>query len=77
VLVQEGIGDALVWNVLTEELAMVAGLASNVPQSDPGGVAGHWVFDPPGGHGIFNRTDVQEQAAVFLASGGTNLIDPP
>jgi hypothetical protein len=76
VLVQEGIGDALVWNVLTEELAMVAGLQSNVPQSDPDGVAGHWIFDPPGGHGIFDRTDVQEQAAVFLASEGTSLIEP-
>jgi dienelactone hydrolase len=76
VLVQEGIGDALVWNALTEELAMVAGLASNVPRSDADGVAGHWIFDPPGGHGIFDRPDVQEQAAVFLESGGTNLIDP-
>jgi hypothetical protein len=76
VLVQEGIGDALVWNVLTEELAMVAGLPTNVPQTDADGVAGHWIFDPPGGHGIFDRPDVQEQAAVFLESGGTNLIDP-
>jgi hypothetical protein len=76
VLVQEGVGDALVWNVLTEELAMVAGLSTNVPQRDPAGVAGHWIFEPPGGHGIFERADVQEQAGVFLASGGTELIDP-
>jgi hypothetical protein len=63
-------------NVLNEELAMVARLRTNVPQSDANGVAGHWVFDPPGGHGIFDRTDVQEQAAVFLASEGRNLIEP-
>jgi hypothetical protein len=76
VLVQEGVGDALVWNVLTEELAMVAGLPTNVAQSDADGVAGHWIFDLPGGHGIFERTDVQDQAGRFLASGGTELAAP-
>jgi len=76
VLVQEGVGDELVWNVLTEELAMVAGLPTNVAASDPAGVSGHWIFQPPGGHGIFDRADVQDQAATFLASGGTELIDP-
>jgi hypothetical protein len=76
VLVQEGVGDELVWNVLTEELAMVAGLPTNVPASDPAGVSGHWIFQPPGGHGIFDRADVQDQAATFLASSGTELIDP-
>jgi len=76
VLIQEGVDDPLVWNVLTEELAMVAGFATNVPQHDAAGVTGHWIFQPPGGHGIFDRPDVQEQAAVFLASEGTQLIDP-
>jgi len=76
VLVQEGVGDDLVWNSLTEELAMVAGLPTNVPASDVAGVSGHWIFQPPGGHGIFERADVQDQAATFLASGGTELIDP-
>ncbi|HWP65995.1 MAG TPA: alpha/beta hydrolase [Candidatus Limnocylindria bacterium] len=76
VLVQQGVDDPLVWNVLTEELAMVAGLPTNVPQRDADGVAGHWIFDDPGGHDIFAREDVQEQAAVFLASDGRDLLDP-
>jgi dienelactone hydrolase len=77
VLVQEGIGDELVFNALSEELAMVAGLASNVPASDPAGVSGHWIFEPPGGHGIFDaRADVRAQAATFLESGGTVLAAP-
>jgi hypothetical protein len=77
VLVQEGIGDELVFNVLSEELAMVAGLATNTPAAADGGVSGHWIFDPPGGHGIFDqRSDVRNQAATFLATGGTSLVAP-
>jgi dienelactone hydrolase len=78
VLMQEGIGDQLVFNALSEELAMVAGLESNVEMSDPAGVSGHWIFDPPGGHGIFDdRPDVRAQAAQYLKSGGIALIEPP
>jgi hypothetical protein len=40
-------------------------------------VSGHWIFQPPGGHGIFDqRADVRAQAAAFLASGGTEIVDP-
>jgi hypothetical protein len=74
---QEGVGDGLVWNVLTEELAMVAGFATGVPRADPAGVSGHWIFDHPGGHGIFDaRADVRRQAARFLAGDGTEIVDP-
>ena len=77
VLMQEGVGDELVFNVLTEELAMVAGLATNTPATDAAGVAGHWIFEPPGGHGIFDeRADVRAQAATFLASDGTTIVAP-
>jgi PAS domain-containing protein len=77
VLVQEGVGDELVFNTLSEELAMVAGFATNVPATDAAGVSGHWIFDPPGGHGIFDqRADVRAQAATFLASGGTAIVAP-
>jgi hypothetical protein len=77
VLIQEGVDDELVWNVLTEELAKVAGFPTSVARSDPDGVSGHWIFDMPGGHGIFNgRADVREQAARFLASNGTDLAAP-
>ena len=63
---------------LTAGVLAYAGGARNAADaaSDPAGVSGHWIFQPPGGHGIFDRTDVQEQAATFLASGGTELIDP-
>jgi hypothetical protein len=77
VLIQEGVDDGLVWNVLTEELAKVAGFPTGVARTDPTGVSGHWIFDMPGGHGIFDgRADVRDQAARFLASGGTELAAP-
>lgn len=77
ILMQEGVGDTLVFNVLTEELAAVAGFASNVAASDPAGVSGHWIFQPPGGHGIFDqRAEVRAQAGQFLASDGTEIVTP-
>jgi len=77
ILMQEGVGDALVFNALTEELAAVAGLARNQPRMDAGGVSGLWIFQPPGGHGIFDqRAEVRTQAASFLASGGVLIDDP-
>ena len=76
VLLQEGIGDELVDNESTEALATAGGLLANQPMSDPHGVSGLWRFDPPGGHGILARDDVQAQAFRFLASDGTEIIDP-
>lgn len=75
VLVQEGIGDRLVDNESTEALARAGGLVANTPMSDPAGVSGLWRFEPPGGHGIFAREDVQRQALEFLTSTGTEIID--
>ncbi|MEW6273411.1 MAG: hypothetical protein AB1689_29375 [Thermodesulfobacteriota bacterium] len=76
VLLQEGIGDLLVDNASTEALAAAGGLVANVPMSDPGGVSGLWRFAPPGGHGILARPDVLQQAIRFLASDGTEIVDP-
>ncbi len=76
VLLQEGIGDELVVNERTEALAGAGGLVANTPAGDAGGVSGLWRFDPPGGHGILARADVQAQAFRFLQSGGTEIIDP-
>ncbi len=76
VLLQEGIGDELVDNASTEALAVAGGLVADTPMSDPGGVSGLWRFDPPGGHGILARDDVQAQAFRFLESEGTEIIDP-
>jgi len=76
ILMQEGEGDPLVPNIFTEELATVAGFSTNVALSDAGGVSGHWIFAPPGGHGIFARADVQDQAIGFLLSGGTEIAAP-
>ena len=75
-LLQEGIGDTLVDNENTEALAKAAGMIANTPMSDAAGVSGLWRFDPPGGHGILARDDVQHQAIVFLTSDGTEIIDP-
>jgi hypothetical protein len=71
---QEGIGDELVSNAATEALAAAGGLSADQAMSDPGGVSGLWRFAPPGGHGIFSRPDVREQAMRFLASSGTMII---
>ncbi len=76
VLLQQGIGDGLVTAESTATLANAGGLETNTPVSDPSGVSGLWQFDPPGGHGIIGRDDVQRQAAHFLATGGTEIIDP-
>lgn len=76
VLMQEGIGDLLVSNASTEALAAAGGLDADEPMADPGGVSGLWRFSPPEGHGIFGRADVRAQAVHFLASGGTEIIDP-
>ena len=76
VLLQEGIGDQWVSNESTDELALAGGLIANKPMSDPAGVSGLWRFDPPGGHFIIDRDDVFAQAAQFLASDGTEIVDP-
>jgi hypothetical protein len=73
VLVQEGIGDQIVANPLTEALARALALPANRPDSAPGGVAGLWRFPPPQGHGIFGLAAVRRQAITFLASGGQTL----
>jgi len=52
------------------------GLIANTPVRDQDGVSGLWRFDPPGGHGILGRADVQAQAFGFLGSNGTEIIDP-
>jgi hypothetical protein len=73
VLVQEGIGDAIVANPLTEALARAIALPANRPDEAAGGVAGLWRFPPPAGHGILGLPRVRAQALDFLASGGTRL----
>lgn len=74
VLMQEGIGDLLVNNDSTEALAAAGGLVGDEPMSDPAGVSGLWRFEPPGGHAIFGRPDVREQAIDFLSSSGTEIV---
>jgi hypothetical protein len=76
VLLQEGIGDLLVSNDSSEALAAAGGLVADRAQTDPGGVSGLWRFAEPGGHGIFARDDVREQAVEFLASQGTRIPSP-
>lgn len=76
ILLQQGIGDELVTPESTDALAIPGGLVSNTPMQDEEGVSGIWRFDPPGGHGILGRDDVRAQAVRFLASDGTEIIDP-
>ncbi len=76
VLMQEGIGDALVANESTEVLAAAGGLPADVALQDANGASALWRFDNPGGHGILGRADVAAQAVAFLASGGTSILDP-
>jgi dienelactone hydrolase len=79
VLLQEGIGDDWVLNDHTEELARAAGIAAQEALSDAAGVCGLWRFDPPDpprGHSISGRPEVRAQAVHFLASGGTEIVDP-
>jgi len=73
VLVQEGIGDMVVANPLTEALARAIALPANRADSAAGGVAGLWRFPPPQGHGILALPNVRAQAIGFLATGGTTL----
>ena len=75
-LVQEGIGDVIVANPLTEALGRGAGLAVDRADAASTGVAGLWRFPPPGGHGIFAQPAVRAQAIAFLVSGGTILPAP-
>lgn len=88
VLVQEGIGDVIVANPLTEALARAIGLAEQRPDSNTHGTGGLWRFpaspapaegeEPrPDGHSIYALPEVRAQAATFLESGGTELIAPP
>src|SRR4029077_18699291 len=74
VLVQEGIGDMVVANPLTEALARAIALTANRPDSAAGGVGGLWRFPPPAGHGILGLPEVRAQAVRFLATGGTTLV---
>jgi hypothetical protein len=73
VLVQEGIGDGIVANPLTEALARAIALPANRADEAAGGVAGLWRFPPPAGHGILGLPAVRAQAVRFLATAGTNL----
>ena len=73
VLVQEGIGDMVVANPLTEALARAIALPANRADSAAGGVAGLWRFPPPQGHGILALPNVRAQAIGFLATAGTTL----
>jgi dienelactone hydrolase len=75
-LIQEGIGDVIVANPLTEALGRGAGLTVNRPDQSTDGVAGLWRFPPPAGHGIFTLANVRTQAIGFLASGGTTITAP-
>jgi dienelactone hydrolase len=75
-LVQEGIGDVVVANPLTEALGRGAGLSVDRADASPQGVAALWRFSPPGGHDIFTQEEVRAQAVAFLASGGTQLPAP-
>jgi hypothetical protein len=86
VLVQEGIGDHVVANPLTEALVRGIGLPENRPDQSPQGVAGLWRFEVPDPgpdeaptepHGIFAAfPEVRHQAITFLDSGGTRLVEP-
>jgi pimeloyl-ACP methyl ester carboxylesterase len=76
VLIQEGIGDVIVANPLTEALARGIALPVGRPDASVSGTAGLWRFPPPTGHGIFGLPEVRAQAIIFLASGGTFLPAP-
>jgi hypothetical protein len=71
---QEGLGDQLVSNEATEELAAAGGLPVDVAITDDDGASALWMFE--GGHGILGRPEVREQAFTFLGSEGTTIIDP-
>jgi hypothetical protein len=73
VLVQEGIGDMVVANPLTEALARAIALPANRADDAAGGVAGLWRFPPPAGHGILALPNVRAQAVRFLATDGRDL----
>jgi hypothetical protein len=73
-MMQEGIGDTLVSNESTEELAAAGGLPVQVAVTEESGAAALWSF--PGGHGILGRGEVRAQLVTFLGSDGTRIIDP-
>jgi hypothetical protein len=76
VLVQEGIGDMVVANPLTEALARAIALPADRADEAPDGVAGLWRFPPPTGHGILGLPEVRAQAITFLATRGRTLASP-
>ncbi|MCH6561364.1 MAG: hypothetical protein IH800_02950 [Myxococcales bacterium] len=76
VLIQEGIGDIVLANPLTEALARGIGLPANRADTATQGVAGLWRFPPPTGHGIFGLAEVRAQAITFLESNGTIITTP-
>jgi hypothetical protein len=76
VLLQEGIGDLVLANPLTEALARGIGLPANRADTGTQGVAGLWRFPPPTGHGIFGLDEVRAQAITFLQSNGTSITTP-
>jgi len=76
VLVQEGIGDMIIANPLTEALARAIALPADRADESPDGVAGLWRFPPPTGHGILDLPEVRGQAITFLATGGRTLASP-
>jgi len=76
VLVQEGIGDMILGNPLTEALARAIGLPADRADAAPGGVAGLWRYPPPTGHGILDLPEVRGQAIAFLRSRGCVLPAP-
>jgi hypothetical protein len=76
VLVQEGIGDQIVANPLTEALGRAIALPADRPDGAPGGVAGLWHFPPPTGHGILGLDPVRDQAITFLHTQGQELARP-
>jgi hypothetical protein len=74
--VQEGIGDVILANPLTEALARALALPANRADAAPGGVAGLWRYPPPTGHDILGLPEVLGQAIAFLSTGGTVLPSP-
>jgi hypothetical protein len=90
VLMQSGLGDSLVPDATARALAGSIGIPElTMPVTDAAGVSGQWWVDladfgiapDPGGdndpHGILGLVPgVPRQAAAFMASGGTDVVDP-
>jgi hypothetical protein len=85
VLLQLDEGDGLVPNAATVALAQAAGVeASTTAREDPQGLDVLWTLgahDLPAGldpHDVyFHNAAARQQAATFLASGGTRLLEAP